>query len=127
MPGEINCIVTKVLIPFLEREVGLGAEGSAAICRVAGRSRDWLMADHNWIPLSLANELMRLGQELMGEPDEERWVRRYWDYGMDWKPREERSYLGDRIAATGPQPAPSQDRFDVPPRDRDLGRAWWND
>ena len=22
MPGEVNCIFTKVLIPFLEREVG---------------------------------------------------------------------------------------------------------
>jgi signal transduction histidine kinase len=44
---------------------------------------------------------MRLGQELMGEPDEERWVRRYWDYGMDWKPREERSYLGTYTMGIG--------------------------
>jgi signal transduction histidine kinase len=97
--GEVNCILTKVLIPFVEREVG--PEAGDAICRAAGRPREWLMADHNWIPLSLANELMRLGQELMGEPDEERWVRRYWDYGMDWKPREERSYLGTYTMGIG--------------------------
>ena len=45
MPGEVNCIFTKGLIPFVEKEVG--AEGVAAICQVAGRSRDYLMADHN--------------------------------------------------------------------------------
>ena len=98
-PDEVNCIFTKVLIPFVEREVG--TEAGVAICRAAGRPREWLMADHNWIPLSLANELMRLGQELMGETDEERWVRRYWDYGMDWKPREERSYLGTYTMGIG--------------------------
>jgi len=90
--SEVNCLYTKVLIPFLEREVGL--EASAAICRAAGRSREYLMADHNWIPLAQANELMRLGQELMGDPDSERWILRFAEFGMDWKPREERSYLG---------------------------------
>src|SRR5215467_2079685 len=30
----------------------------------------------------------------MHEPDEERWARRYGESFMDWKPREERSYLG---------------------------------
>ena len=30
----------------------------------------------------------------MREPDEERWARRYGESFMDWKPREERSYLG---------------------------------
>jgi two-component system NtrC family sensor kinase len=98
-PGEVNCIFTKVLIPFVEREAG--AEAAATICRAAGRPREWLMADHNWIPLALANELMRLGQELMGEPDEERWSRRFWEYGMDWKPREERSYLGTYTMGIG--------------------------
>ena len=99
LAGEVNCILTKVLIPFVEREVG--ARGAAAICQAAGRSREWLMADHNWISLALANELMALGRELMGEPDEERWVRRFWDYGMDWKPREERSYLGTYTMGIG--------------------------
>jgi signal transduction histidine kinase len=92
VPGEINCIFTKGLIPFVEKEAG--AEGVAAICRVAGRSRDYLMADHNWIPLAVADEVVRVCQRLMGEPDEERWARRYGESFMDWKPREERSYLG---------------------------------
>ena len=90
--AEVNCIFTKVLIPYLEREVG--PEGGAAICRAAGRSREYLMADHNWIPLALANDLMRLGQELMGERDLDAWQQRLWEFSMDWKPREERSYLG---------------------------------
>ena len=92
MPAEINCIFTKGLIPFVEKEVG--HEGAAAICRVAGRSRDYLMADHNWIPVVVADQLVKLCQELMHEPDEERWTRRYGESFMDWKPREERSYLG---------------------------------
>ena len=92
VPGEVNCIFTKGLIPFVEKEVG--AEGVAAICRVAGRSRDYLMADHNWIPLPIADEVVRVVQRLMNEPDEERWARRFGESFMDWKPREERSYLG---------------------------------
>ena len=92
MPGEVNCIFTKGLIPFVEKEVG--PEGVAAICRVAGRSRDYLMADHNWIPLAVADEMVRVCRQLMNEPDEERWARRYGESFMDWKPREERSYLG---------------------------------
>jgi two-component system NtrC family sensor kinase len=92
MPGEINCIFTKALIPFVEKEVG--PEGVATICRVAGRSRDYLMADHNWIPLAVADEMVKVCQKLMHEPDEERWARRYGESFMDWKPREERSYLG---------------------------------
>jgi GAF domain-containing protein len=92
MPGEVNCIFTKGLIPLVEREVG--QEGAAAICRVAGRSRDYLMADHNWIPLAVADEMVAVCRQLMGEPDEERWARRYGESFMDWKPREERSYLG---------------------------------
>jgi signal transduction histidine kinase len=92
MPGEVNCLVTKMLLPFMERTVG--REGAIAICQAAGHSRDWLMADHNWIPLALANELIRLGTELTGERDEEAFTRRLVEFGMDWKPREERSYLG---------------------------------
>jgi signal transduction histidine kinase len=93
MAGEVNCLVTKVLIPFVERQAG--PEGVAAICRAAGRPRDWLMADHNWIPLGLANELLRLGQQLVGEADENRFHRTLFEFAMDWKPvREERSYLG---------------------------------
>jgi signal transduction histidine kinase len=99
MPGEVNCIVTKVLIPFLEREAG--PEAGAAICQAAGRSREWLTADHNWISLALANELMRLARERMGETDEEAWTRRFWEFGMDWKPREERSYLGTYTMGIG--------------------------
>ena len=57
VPGEVNCIFTKGLIPFVEKEVG--PEGVAAICRVAGRSRDYLMADHNWIPFAVADEMVQ--------------------------------------------------------------------
>jgi signal transduction histidine kinase len=93
MPGEINCIFTKALIPFVEKEVG--ADAGTAIVREAGHPREWLIADHNWIPLALADRLVRLAMQLMGETDEERWARRYGEYFMDWKPsREERSYLG---------------------------------
>jgi hypothetical protein len=92
LPGEVNCIFTKGLIPFVEKEVG--PEGVTAVCRVAGRSRDYLMADHNWIPFAMASEMVQACQALMGEPDEERWARRYGESFMDWKPREERSYLG---------------------------------
>jgi signal transduction histidine kinase len=92
VPGEVNCIFTKGLIPFVEKTVG--PEGVAVICRVAGRSRDYLMADHNWISLAVADEMVKVCQQLASEPDERRWARRYGESFMDWKPREERSYLG---------------------------------
>jgi signal transduction histidine kinase len=93
MAGGINCIFTKVLIPFVEREVG--PEGVTAILRTAGRSRDYLVADHNWLPPPVANELVRLSMELMGETDEDRWARRYAEYLMEWRPsRADRHYLG---------------------------------
>jgi signal transduction histidine kinase len=93
MPGEMNCIFTKVLIPFVEAEVG--AEGVAAILREAGHTREHLIADHNWIPLALADRLVHLAMEMTGETDEERWARRFGNFGMDWKPtHEERSYMG---------------------------------
>jgi two-component system, NtrC family, sensor kinase len=93
MPGDVNCIFTKGLIPFVEKEVG--PEGVAALCRAAGRSRDYLMADHNWISLALADELVRLAMALTGETDVEAWARRFTDDFMDWKPsREYRHYLG---------------------------------
>jgi signal transduction histidine kinase len=100
MAGTVNCIFTKVLIPFVEREVG--PEGVTVILRAAGRSRDHLVADHNWLPLPLANELVRLAMELMGEPDEERWARRYAEYCMEWRPsRRDRHYLGTYSMALG--------------------------
>ncbi|HEY7521633.1 MAG TPA: ATP-binding protein [Methylomirabilota bacterium] len=93
MPGDVNCLFTKVLIPFVEKEVG--PEGVAAVLRTAGRSREYLVADHNWLPLPLANELVRLAMELMGEPDEDQWARRYTEYLMEWRPsRADRHYLG---------------------------------
>jgi signal transduction histidine kinase len=93
MPGDINCIFTKVLIPFVEKEVG--PEGVAAVLRTAGRSRDYLVADHNWLPLPVADELVRLAMQLMGETDEERWARRYAEFLMEWRPsRSDRHYLG---------------------------------
>ena len=93
MPGDINCIFTKGLIPFVEKDAG--PEGVAALCRTAGRSREYLMADHNWLPLSVASELVRVAMELTGDTDVERWARRFADDFMDWKPsREYRHYLG---------------------------------
>jgi len=92
VPGEVNCVFTKGLIPLVERDVG--PEGVAAICRIAGRSREYLMADHNWIPLAAADEMVATCRRLTDEPDEERWARRYAESFMDWKPREERSYIG---------------------------------
>jgi signal transduction histidine kinase len=93
MPGDVNGIFTKVLIPFVENEVG--PEGVAAVLRTAGRSRDYLVADHNWLPLPLANELVHLAMQLMGETDEDRWGRRFGEYLMEWRPsRADRHYLG---------------------------------
>jgi signal transduction histidine kinase len=93
VPGDINCIFTKGLIPFVEKEAG--PEGVAALCRTAGRSREYLMADHNWLPLSVAGEMVRVAMELTGDTDTERWARRFADDFMDWKPsREYRHYLG---------------------------------
>jgi signal transduction histidine kinase len=100
MRGEVNCIFTKALLPFVEKEVG--PDGAAAILMTAGRPREYLIADHNWLPLDLADRLARLAMELMGEPDEERWARRYGEYFMDWKPsREERAYAGAYTMALG--------------------------
>jgi signal transduction histidine kinase len=93
MPARINCIFTKVLIPFVEREAG--PEGVAAVLRTAGRSRDYLVADHNWLPVPVANELVRLAMRLMNETDEERWARRFSEYLMEWRPsRADRHYIG---------------------------------
>ena len=55
MPGELNCIYTKSLIPLVEREVG--EAGVAALLRVAGHSREYLIADHNWLPLPVVDAL----------------------------------------------------------------------
>jgi two-component system, NtrC family, sensor kinase len=100
MPGDVNCIFTKVLLPFVEKEVG--PEGAAALVRTAGHSREWLIADHNWLPLPLADRLAHQAMDLMGEPDERRWGRRLAEYAMDWKPtHDERSYLGAYTMALG--------------------------
>jgi two-component system NtrC family sensor kinase len=93
MPGEQNCIFLKSLIPFVEQEIG--PAGVEALVRTAGRPRDWLIADHNWVSQTLANELVRLAMELMRAADVEAWARRWAEYHMDWKPsHEERSYMG---------------------------------
>jgi signal transduction histidine kinase len=95
----VNCVFTKALIPFLERRVGPHAV--EAVCRAAGRSRDQLMADHNWIRLEVADDLMRLGRELTGEADEERWTLALSEFATDDEPREERSYLGTYALGIG--------------------------
>jgi two-component system, NtrC family, sensor kinase len=100
MPGEVNCIHTKSLIPLVEREVG--EEGVAALLLVAGHSREYLTADHNWLPLPLVDSLSRLAMRLVGETDEERWGRRWGEYHMDWKPsHDERSYMGGYTMGLG--------------------------
>jgi signal transduction histidine kinase len=111
MPGEINCLFTKGLLPFVEKESG--PAGVAALCRAAGRPRDYLMADHNWLPLSLASELVRVAMELTGETDVERWARRLADDMMDWKPsREYRHYLGTYSMGIG-NPRELYERYQV--------------
>ena len=57
-PGEVNCIFAKSS-SCSSSEVG--PEAGTAVCRAAGRSRDYLMADHNWIPGDLMLRLVRLG------------------------------------------------------------------
>jgi signal transduction histidine kinase len=100
MPGEVNCLFSKGLIPFVEKECG--PEGVAALCRAAGRRRDYLMADHNWLRLSVANEMVRVAMELMGETDVDRWARRFADDIMEWKPsREYRHYTGTYTMGIG--------------------------
>ncbi|HEU5192595.1 MAG TPA: ATP-binding protein [Methylomirabilota bacterium] len=100
MPGEINCLFTKGLIPFVEKEAG--PEAVARLCRVAGRERDYLMADHNWLPLPVASELVRVAMSLTGDVDEEAWVARAAADMMAWKPsREYRHYLGTYTMGMG--------------------------
>src|SRR5262245_20297245 len=100
MAGEVGCIFTKALIPWVEREVG--PEGVSAILKAARRSREYLIAEYNTIPLKLADELARLAMELMGEIDEDRWARRYAEDFMDWKPsRDERGWAGAYTMSLG--------------------------
>jgi signal transduction histidine kinase len=112
MSGEINCLLTKGLIPFVERNVG--PEGVAALLRAAGRPREYLTAEYNRIPLSLADQLVRLAMDLMNEPDEDRWGRRFADDFMDWKPsREERSWVGAYTMSLGSPRAVYTDTFNM--------------
>ena len=100
MPGEINCSYTKSLIPLVEREVG--EAGVAALLRTAGYSREYLTADHNWLPLPLADAVSHQAMTLLGETDEEHWGRRWGEYHMEWKPsHDERSYLGGYTMGLG--------------------------
>jgi len=100
MPGEVNCLFTKILVPFVEQEAG--EKGVAAILQAAGHTREYLTADHNWIPLTMADGLARLAMDMSGETDEERWGRRFGDFSMDWKPtHEERSYIGTYTMGMG--------------------------
>ena len=108
--GDVNCVFTKGLISFLERRVGPHAV--EAVCRAAGRSRDHLMADHNWIPLEVADDLMRLGCELTGDADEERWTLALSEFATDDKPREERSYLRTYALGIG-TPRGIYERFEL--------------
>jgi signal transduction histidine kinase len=98
--GEINCLFTKGLIPFVEKEAG--PEGVARLCRVVGRERDYLMADHNWLPLPVASEMVRVAMSLTGDVDEDAWVERATADMMAWKPsREYRHYLGTYTMGMG--------------------------
>jgi len=109
MPAEVGCIVTKALIPYVERQVG--PEGVAALLRQAGRPREWLMAEYNRLPLAVADDLVRLAMALMGETDEERWARRAGEDWMDWKPsREERGWGGTYSMSLGSPRAVYRDK-----------------
>ena len=84
----------------MEGEVG--PEGVAALLRTAGRPREYLMAEYNWLPLAVADQLVRQCMEMMGETDEDRWARRFGDDFMDWKPsREERGWAGAYTMSLG--------------------------
>ena len=100
MPAEVGCLVTKALIPYVERQVG--PEGVSALLRRAGRPREWLIAEYNRLPLSVADDLVRLAMTLMGATDEEAWARRFGEDWMDWKPsREERAWNGTYSMSLG--------------------------
>jgi signal transduction histidine kinase len=100
MPGEVNCIYTKSLIPLIEREVG--EAGVARLLQAAGHTREYLTADHNWLPLALVDSLSHLAMTMLGETDEVRWGRRWGEHHMDWKPsHDERSYLGGYTMGLG--------------------------
>ena len=97
---ETNCINFKSLIPFVEQEAG--PEAVAALLHAAGKPREWLIADHNWMPVSMVDDLMRLAMTLMGASDVEAWMRRWAEYHMDWKPsHDERSYIGTYTIGLG--------------------------
>ncbi|HXH82607.1 MAG TPA: ATP-binding protein [Candidatus Tectomicrobia bacterium] len=98
-PGRISCAFTMVLLPFAERE--LGPEGAEALVRAAGRPREYLLAEYNWLPVPLMDSLVQACREMMGEPDEDRWARRFGEYFMEWKPREQRSWAGTYTMAAG--------------------------
>jgi two-component system NtrC family sensor kinase len=60
------------------------------------------MAEFNWIPFPVADTMVRVCQEMMREPEEERWARRFTDDFMDWKPsREERGWQGAYTMSLG--------------------------
>jgi signal transduction histidine kinase len=112
MPGQINCILTKGLVPFVERTVG--PEGVAALLRTAGRPREYLTAEYNWIPLALADQLIRLVMNLMDESDQDRWGRRFAEDFMDWKPsREERGWIGAYTMSLGSPRAVYAETFNM--------------
>jgi signal transduction histidine kinase len=97
---EVNCIVFKSLIPFVEQEAGPAA--AQALVAAAGKPREWLIADHNWVSLATCDRLVHLAMKLMGATDVETWTRRWTDYHMDWKPsHDERSYIGTYTMGLG--------------------------
>jgi two-component system NtrC family sensor kinase len=99
-PGDVNAIFTKALIPFLEREAGRDAV--RGVLEITDRPRAWLTAEYNWLPLEQADALVRHAMKATGEPDEDRWARRFAESFMDWKPtREERAYIGTYTMALG--------------------------
>lgn len=91
--GRAGCIITKVLIPLVERQVG--PAGAAALVRLAGHSREYLLAEYNSLPVAVMDQLVRLAMQLAGETDEERWARAFGEESMNWRPsREERAWGG---------------------------------
>ena len=58
MPGEINCSLHQGADP-LRREGGRPEGVAATLLRTPGDSRDYLMADHNWMSLRVADELVQ--------------------------------------------------------------------
>ena len=88
----------------LRGEGGRARRASPPYAASRGDSRDYLMADHNWIPLAIADEMVKVCQQLLNETDEERWARRYGE--SSWTGSQRRGALLPRHLLHGDREPP---------------------